>query len=112
MVQVFVEMIGEPVYRATLKALSRQGVITTAGWKLGMRVQLLRAQECIQRHQHLYTHFARRQQMEAAVAFAESSGWMPQVDERIYGFDEIPELTRDYREGRTGLFPCYRVSGD
>ncbi|MHC4822383.1 MAG: zinc-binding alcohol dehydrogenase family protein [Planctomycetota bacterium] len=112
MVQVFVEMIGEPVYRATLKALSRQGVLTTAGWKLGMREQFLRAQECIQRHQHIYTHFARRKQMEAAVEFAESSGWVPKVDERIYEFGEVLELAEDYRKGRTGLFPCYRVGGE
>ncbi|MFQ5353120.1 MAG: zinc-binding dehydrogenase, partial [Candidatus Binatia bacterium] len=35
MVNVFIDFVGAPVFRATLKALARQGVVTTAGWKEG-----------------------------------------------------------------------------
>lgn len=110
MVQVFVDMIGKPVFRATLKALSRQGVITTAGWKAGMRLSLLRALECIRRRQHVHTHFARRTEVKAAVDYAERTGWMPEVDERIYGFDEIPQLAQDYAEDKVGMFTCYQMN--
>jgi NADPH:quinone reductase-like Zn-dependent oxidoreductase len=110
MVQIFVDMIGTPVYRATLRALSREGVITTAGWKEGMSLQVLRASECIKRHQHVFTHGARYSQGWKAVAFAEPSGWMPIVDAEVYSFDEIPKLAEDYRNGRTGLFPIFSIN--
>ena len=110
MVQIFLDYIGTPVYRLTLKALSRQGVIATAGWKKGMNVTHLRSQECISRHQHIYTHYARLSQGVEAMQYAEATGWMPQPDERIYGFDEIPELARDYSQQNTGYFPCYSVN--
>lgn len=110
MVHIFVNMIGTPVYRATLKALARAGVITTAGWKLGMELRVRRATECTHRHQHVFTHGARYSQGLKAVAFAEQSGWMPIVDPRIYTFDEIPELADDYRNGKTGMFPVFSVN--
>jgi NADPH:quinone reductase-like Zn-dependent oxidoreductase len=109
MVHVFVDFVGGPIYRATLKALAREAVITTAGWKEGMRLSQLRAKECIDRHQHVFTHYARYRQGQAAVAFAEQAGWMPEVDPQVYTFDEVPQLAEDYRAGRTGYFPCYSI---
>ena len=111
-VQVFVDMIGEPVFRATVKALGRQGVLATAGWKVGMRMQFLRAVECIARHQFIHTHFTRASEARRAIAFAEEHEWLPIIDERIYGFDEIPELAADYAAGQCRMFPVYRVNGE
>jgi NADPH:quinone reductase-like Zn-dependent oxidoreductase len=110
MVQIFVDMIGTPVYRASLRALSRQGVITTAGWKEGMELRVLRAAECINRRQHIFTHGARRSQGKKAIAFAEAHGWMPDIVDRVYTFDEIPLLAEEYRAGRTGLFPVFSIN--
>jgi NADPH:quinone reductase-like Zn-dependent oxidoreductase len=111
MVQIFLDYIGSPVYRATLKALSREGVIATAGWKEGMELWNLRAIECIARHQHIFTHYARYQQGVRAVAYAETNDWMPQVDDqKIYGFDQIPQLAEDYEAGLTDYFPCFSVN--
>jgi NADPH:quinone reductase-like Zn-dependent oxidoreductase len=109
MVHVFVDYIGSPVFRATLKALARGGVVTTAGWKQGMEISYLRAIECIQRHQLIHTHYARYRQAVAAIVYAEQHDWLPQVDDRIYGYDEIPELLARYRAGETGMFPVYAV---
>ncbi|MCA9704855.1 MAG: zinc-binding alcohol dehydrogenase family protein [Myxococcales bacterium] len=109
-VQIFIDYIGTPVLRATLKALSRQGVITTAGWQQGMVSSHLRAIECIGRHQHVHTHYARHRQGVAAVAYAEREGWVPQLDDRIYEFDEIPQLAQDFAQGRVGFFPVFRVN--
>lgn len=109
-VQIFVDYIGTPVYRATLKALGRQGVITTAGWKEGMAMAYLRAVECIGRHQHVHTHYARYSQGLAATAYAEAQGWMPRIDERIYTFDEVPELARDFSTGNVGFFTLFSVN--
>ncbi|HUG85850.1 MAG TPA: hypothetical protein VMM13_14905 [Euzebya sp.] len=111
-VHVFVDYIGGPVWRATLRALARQAVVTTAGWKEGMRLDYLRAVECIAQHQFVHTHFASRVQAVAAIAYAESSGWMPDQPDRVYAFEEIPELAEDYRAGRTGYFPCYAIMPD
>jgi len=109
-VQIFVDMIGTPVFRATLKALGRQGVVTTAGWKAGMVLKYLRAIEGIGRHQFIHTHFARRSEIAEAILFAEEHDWLPEVDEKIYSFDEIPELAERYASGDFRMFPCYRVN--
>jgi NADPH:quinone reductase-like Zn-dependent oxidoreductase len=111
-VSIFIDYVGSPVIRATLKALARQGVLTTAGWKHGMTVTTYRAIECISRHQHVHTHYARYPQGRAAVRFAEETGWMPQLDgQREYTFDEIPDLALDYAEGRCSYFPIYKING-
>ena len=110
MVQIFLDYIGEPVFRATLAALAREGVITTAGWKEGMSLSILRALECINRRQHIHTHYASWPQGWAAVAFAEENGWLPDVGSKIYSFDQIPQLARDYEAGRTDMFPIFTIN--
>jgi NADPH:quinone reductase-like Zn-dependent oxidoreductase len=109
MVQIFVDYVGGPVWRATLRALDRNSVVTTAGWKEGMKLTSMRALDCIGRKQHIHTHYARYSQGKCAVAFGAANGWIPTVDERVYTFDEIPDLALAYREGRTGMYPCFSV---
>ena len=109
-VQVFIDMIGEPVFRATVKALAREGVITTAGWKEGMSLNLSRAIECIDRHQHIHTHYARYSQGWQAIAFADGNGWLPPKPKKIYSFDEIPKLSQDYLQGNTEYFPIFTIN--
>ena len=109
MVHIFIDYVGGPVHRPTLKALAREGVITTAGWKEGMKLQNIRAIDCINRHQHIHTHYARYGQGCRAVAYTEPNGWMPIIDDRIYTFDEIPELVDAYENGRVNCFPCYSI---
>lgn len=110
-VSIFVDNIGAPVHRATLKALGRQGVITAVGWKGGMDLLVTRATECINRHIHVYTHGARYS--PASMHFAEETGWMPPVgdDAEVYDWDSIPRLARKYAEGEiTTYFPLYQVN--
>lgn len=109
-VQIFVDYIGAPVLGATLKALGRCGVLTTAGWKKGMDIHLRRAAECIQRHQHVHTHYASRAQHDAATAYAEAHGWMPVLDEPIVPFAEIPALARRFAANQTGFFPVFSIN--
>jgi NADPH:quinone reductase-like Zn-dependent oxidoreductase len=109
-VQIFVDYIGSPLFRATSKALSRQGIITTAGWKEGMNITYLRSLECIERHQLIHTHYARYAQGLAAVAYGEEHGWMPEVDKCIHSFEEIPQLADSFRRGEVGYFPIYSVN--
>lgn len=109
-VQIFVDMIGEPVFRATLKALAREGVITTAGWKEGMTLYTMRAVECIERHQHIHTHYARYAQGWKAVGFAEGNGWLPPRPQKVYSFDEIPALAEEYLAGDPEYFPTFSVN--
>jgi NADPH:quinone reductase-like Zn-dependent oxidoreductase len=111
-VQIFIDMIGEPVFRATMKAVAREGVVTTAGWREGMSLNITRAIECIERHQHIHTHYARYSQGWQAVAFAEGSNWLPPPPQRVYAFDEVPQLAEDYLAGRTEYFPVFAVHGD
>jgi len=110
MVNVFIDFVGAPVLRATLKALAREGVVTTAGWKEGMLVELVRATECIARHQHVHTHYAKYSQGTDAVAFAEQHDWLPPVDGKVYEYEEIPKLFQDYKAGQVGWFPIFKIN--
>ena len=69
----------------------------------------MRAIECIDRHQHVHTHYARYPEGVQAVNFAVANEWLPIVDERIYTYDEIPEMARDYDAGRFTYFPVYKI---
>jgi NADPH:quinone reductase-like Zn-dependent oxidoreductase len=109
-VQIFIDMIGEPVFHVTLKALGRGGVVTSAGWKEGMTLGLTRAMECIERHQHIHTHYARYSQGWQAVAFAEGNAWIPPKPEKVFSFDDIPQLAEKYGQGDTGLFPTFEIN--
>jgi len=110
-VSIFVDYIGAPVYRATLKALSRTGVITTAGWKEGMTLTTLRAVECMSWRIHVHTHYARYEDGLDAMAFGEEHGWMPEVDGVAYAWQDIPRLASDYAQGQiTSYFPLYIVN--
>jgi D-arabinose 1-dehydrogenase-like Zn-dependent alcohol dehydrogenase len=111
-VSIFIDYVGSPVFRATLKALARQGIVTTAGWKHGMTISTVRALECINRHQHVHTHYARYAQGRSAVRFAEDTGWIPQLNgHKEYAFDEIPQLAEDYSKGKCSYFPIFRING-
>ncbi len=107
---IFVDNIGAH-YRTTLKALSRQGVLTTSGWKNGLTFPTVRASECIERHIHVFTHYARRSEGEAAAAFAEENNWHPPQPSKIWAWDEIPILAKAYECGMIDdYFPIYSIS--
>ncbi len=110
-VDIFVDFVGAPVLRVTLKALARQGVITTAGWKEGMEINSFRAIECIQRHLHINTHYARRSEAIEAIQFAETNGWMPNLDAQTFAWTALPELARQYDSGSMeSYFPIFSVN--
>jgi len=109
-VNIFLDYVGSPVLRATLKAMARQGIVATAGWKDGMSSWFIRAIECIDRHQHIHTHYARYSEGVQAVQFALANEWLPVVDERVYTYDEIPELAENYAQGKFTYFPCFQVN--
>jgi NADPH:quinone reductase-like Zn-dependent oxidoreductase len=110
-VSIFIDNIGAN-YRSTIKALSREGVITTSGWKRAMTYPTVRSMECIARHIHVYTHYARLSEGIAAVDFAEKHGWMPTLEGKTYTWDEIPQLVEDYSAGRIeSYFPIFSVNG-
>lgn len=107
---IFIDNIGAN-YRSTLKALARQGVIATSGWKRAMTYPTVRASECIARHIHVYTHYARHAEGVAAVAFAEQNSWLPDLDGPTYSWDDIPRLADDYAAGKVdSYFPIYAVN--
>lgn len=108
---IFIDNIGYPVFRATLKALSRQGVVTTVGWKKGMNLQVIRAIECIYRHSHIFTHGARYSESLKAVQFAEETAWLPLDTNEVYSWDDVPQLANDYAQGKTvSYFPLYQIN--
>lgn len=110
-VSIFIDFIGMPVFRATLKALARPGVITTAGWKEGMKLSTVRAIECMNWHIHIHTHYARYADGLEAVKFAEEHGWMPPVESEVYDWESIPQLAQDHINGSiSSYFPIYQVN--
>lgn len=111
-VDVFIDNIGGPLYKVTLKSLARQGVLATVGWKAGMRMWHLRATECIQRHIHVNTHVWRYDDCPEIRNFQESTGWLPPVEnDPVYDFDEIPRLAEDFEKNRVlPYFPLFQVN--
>ncbi|XXX73394.1 zinc-binding dehydrogenase [Sorangium sp. So ce134] len=110
-VSIFIDNIGSH-YRSTLKALARQGVIATSGWKRNTTFPILRSMECISRHIHVFTHYARYSEGLAAMRFAIEHAWMPPVAGRVWGWDDIPRLAEDYAAGRVDdYFPIFSVNG-
>lgn len=109
---IFVDNIGEPLYDVTLTALARQGIVTTCGWKAGMRLSHLRGAECISRHIHVNTHVWRLQDSPGIRDFQETSGWIAPIgSDVVYDFDRVPDLADDYATGKIGsYFPLYRVN--
>ena len=109
---IFIDNIGAPVFQATIKAISREGVVTTCGWKEGEEItNTMRTVSCIKRHQHINTHYARYNEGVEAVKFAEESGWMPEDDFPVYNWENVPELAKDYKEGKiSSYFPLYQVN--
>jgi len=108
---IFIDNIGRPVFRATLKALTSQAVITTCGWKFGQDISYRRAAACMRRHQLVHTHGASYAQGEAAVNFAREHAWLPEEPERIFGWDEVPALAEAYAAGRvSSYFPLYKIN--
>ena len=110
-VSIFIDNIGTPVHRITLKALARQGVMTTCGWKCGMRTPIARAIECLSRHIHVHTHYARYREGLDAMEFAEANHWIPEPEQRVWGWDEIPSLFDEYAQGNVATyFPIFSVN--
>ena len=110
-VSIFIDNIGAPVHRITLKALARQGVITTCGWKCGMRTPIARGIECINRHIHVHTHYARYTEGLDAVEFAMDRNWIPPHDEHVWSWDDIPGLIDEYANGKISTyFPVFAVN--
>lgn len=112
-VSIFIDNIGAPVYKLTIKALARQGVITTSGWKHGALLPISRAMECINRHLYVHTHYASYAEGVAAMTFAAEQQWMPPIGdkEKIYGWDEIPQLVEDYGSGQMATyFPIFSIN--
>jgi NADPH:quinone reductase-like Zn-dependent oxidoreductase len=110
-VSIFIDFIGLPVFRGTLKALARPGVITTAGWRGGMNLSTVRAIECMNWHIHVHTHYARYVEGQEAVSFAEEKCWMPPNNGTVYDWENIPQLAEAYSRGEvTDYFPIFQVN--
>ncbi|MYS79270.1 hypothetical protein [Embleya scabrispora] len=110
---IFVDYLGGTSLRATLKALAREGVVTTAGWREGLRTTFIRAIECIERHQHIHTHYARRSEVLEAMAFGEERGWMPPLAALAepWPYDRVPNLVDAYAAGDVATyFPLIKVN--
>jgi NADPH:quinone reductase-like Zn-dependent oxidoreductase len=96
---------------ANLRALARQGVIATSGWKHRTVFPLSRATECQNRHMHIFTHYARYAEGRAAVDYALKHGWGPPAPTEVYDWTDIPRLAADYSNGRiASYFPIFRVN--
>jgi len=109
-INIFIDNIGAN-FRATLRALARQGVITTCGWRANMTFPIVRASECINRHSHVFTHYAHYQEGLEAVDYAIQNNWFPSLNEKVYAWEEIPQLAENYSKGISkDYFPIFAVN--
>jgi NADPH:quinone reductase-like Zn-dependent oxidoreductase len=114
-VAIFIDNIGGPVYRPTVRALARQGVITTSGWDQGGKLQTSRIEACIQRHIYVNTHGARYSTGVEGCEYIASSNdpWIPHIDGEIWPWERVPELAAEFGGGRIdSYFPLYQVNAE
>ncbi|MEW6268363.1 MAG: zinc-binding alcohol dehydrogenase family protein [Thermodesulfobacteriota bacterium] len=110
-VAVFLDHVGAPVFRATVKALGRQGVLATAGWRRGMKTTLLRAIECINHHLYVHTHGARAEEGIEAIEHGEATGWMPPLERETCAWRDVGELAEEcIRDRVASYFPMFAVN--
>ena len=112
-VSIFIDNIGAPVFRATVKALAREGVLATAGWKRGMELGYLRASQAIARQTFVHTHYASYAEAAEAVAYAVAEDWLPPPESiwETYSWDGVPELARDYLAGELeSYWPIFHIN--
>lgn len=110
-VAIFIDHVGAPVFRATVKALGRQGVLATAGWRRGMRTTLVRAIECINHHLYVHTHGARAEEGVEAIAHGEATGWMPPLERETCAWADIGDFAEACAHDRVAsYFPMFAVN--
>jgi NADPH:quinone reductase-like Zn-dependent oxidoreductase len=110
-VSIFIDNIGGPVVGSTLRALGRQGVLATTGWKHGLDIEFNRAIACINRQLLVNTHACSLAECAEAVRYAVENDWLPPQQERIYRWDEIPALADDHAAGRIATyFPTFKAA--
>lgn len=112
-VAIFLDNLGGGLHRATMKSLAREGVVSTVGWRTGMRLWNLRATECISRHIHVHTHAWRFQDAARIRDAQQETGWLPDIaGDPVTPFDRIPELADAFaRDDVDGYFPLFSVAG-
>jgi NADPH:quinone reductase-like Zn-dependent oxidoreductase len=110
-VAIFIDNIGGPVHRATLRALGRQGVITTSGWDRGALLSTNRIESCMNRHIHVHTHGMRRANGVEACQFMSDSDWIPPENPPVWSWDDIPDLAARFGSGELdSYFPVFEVN--
>ncbi len=103
-VSIFIDNIGGPIVRPTLRALGRQGVLATTGWKRGLDVEFNRAIACQNRQLLVHTHASPLNEATDAVRYAAKHRWVPPLQKRIYHWHEIPAVAEDHAAGRIATF--------
>lgn len=109
---IVLDNIGQPMYPATLAAIAREGVLSTCGWKAGMRMSHLRGAECINRHIHLHTHVWHYPSSAEIRDRVETDTWLPPQDSiNTVDFADVGRLAADSIAGRLQpYFSLYRVN--
>ena len=110
-VSVFIDNIGKATYNTTMRLLSRQGVLATCGWRSGGMYPVIRQNECINRHIHVFTHYAPMRDGIEAIDFAEKHDWIPPYDGEVCSFEKVPQLIEDVRLGRNrSYYSLFRIN--
>jgi NADPH:quinone reductase-like Zn-dependent oxidoreductase len=110
-VAIFVDNLGGPLFRATLRALGRLGIVTTSGWKCGKKLSYDRVAATVGRHAFLHVHGCRRSEGVKSVAFADEHGWLPPDGDEVYGWERIPQMAEDYAAGRIESYaPVFEIN--
>lgn len=109
---ILIDNIGTPLWKLTSSVLAREGVITTCGWKAGMRIPLLRGAECLSRHLHVNTHVWRSQDALTIRDVMETTEFLPPPQAiEVWDFEEVPSLAQAYNQDQVAsYFALYRVN--
>lgn len=110
-VSIIFDHLGGDNFRTTLRLLGREGVVATAGWKIGMKLSYIRANSCINRQFFIHTHYANLMECIESINFSINNNWNAPINNDYYTWDKIPILADDYSKERIiSYFPIYEVN--
>ncbi|MEY4508037.1 MAG: hypothetical protein RLZZ450_159 [Pseudomonadota bacterium] len=112
-VGIFIDNVGAPVLRATLRALGRQGVVTSSGWDQGGTMVTSRIEACMNRHSFVHTHGVRHSVAVEACDYMAGSDWMPPCGQPTWHWHDIPDLARRFTSNALDTyFPIFEINPD
>jgi NADPH:quinone reductase-like Zn-dependent oxidoreductase len=108
---IIFDHIGGRAFELSKALLSKNGIISTCGWKDSLHTYYKRPIPCLNRQSYVHTFYANYNEGLEAIKFATKFSWLPEKADYIYSWDEIPKLSKLYAENKLNTyFPVFSMA--